>query len=116
VATFCEKYPDAITDAEREELKRQFVEYASDHPLSGDDDPDTLRSVASDIEYVGERLGVPIDDFTQGFYERADEIESERAEQKPPDDDDEGRWRSVDSYVDDVRGMFDGLQNELKQK
>ena len=115
VAAFCEKYPDAVSDVERETLKRQFVEFASDHPLSSDDDPDTLRAVASDIDYVGERLGVATDEFTQGFYERADEIESERAEPEPPDDD-EGPWRSADSYVDDVRGMFDGLQSDLKEK
>jgi hypothetical protein len=44
--------------------------------------------------------------------ERADEIESERAEPEP-DDDYEGRW-SGDSVVDDVQGMFDSLQNDLK--
>ncbi len=115
-AEFCEKYPEAVSDAEREELKREFVEFLSDHPLGSDDDPDVLRSVASDIEYVGERLGVATDEFTQSFYERADEIESERSEQEPPDDDDAGSWRRADSYVDDVRGMFDGLQSDLKQE
>jgi hypothetical protein len=116
VASFCEKYPDAVSDEERQALKARFVEFASDHPLESDDDPDTLRAVASDIEYIGERLGVATDDFTQGLYERADEIESERAEREPPDDDDEGPWRSARSYVDDVRGMFDGLENDLKEK
>jgi hypothetical protein len=116
VASFCEKYPNAVSDDEREALKAQFVEFASDHPLERDDDPDTLRTVASDIEYIGERLGVATDAFRQGLYERADEIESERAQQEPPDDDDEGPWRSTDSYVDDVRGMFDGLQNDLEEK
>lgn len=104
-----------MSDAERETLKRHLVEFASDHPLSSDDDPDTLRAVASDIEYVGERLGVATDEFTQGLYERADEVESERAEPEPPDDD-EGPRRSADSYVDDVRGMFDGLQSDLTEK
>ena len=51
---------------------------ASDHPLGSDDDPDTLRSVASDIEYVGEPFGVGTDECTQSFYERAIELESER--------------------------------------
>jgi hypothetical protein len=114
VAEFCEKYPEAVSEAEREELKREFVGFASDHPLGSDDDPDTLRSVASDIEYVGERFGVATDEFTQGLYERADELESERAEREPPDDDDDGARRSADSYVDDVRGMFDGLENALR--
>jgi hypothetical protein len=58
---------------------------------------------------------VPTDDFTQGLYVRADEIESERAEHEPPDDDDRP-WRSSESNVDDVTGMFDGLQSDLKEK
>lgn len=113
VAEFCERYPETVSQVERETLKGRFLEFASDHPLSSDDDPDTLRSVASDIEYVGERLGVETSELTQGLYERADELESERAEQEPPDDDD-GDWRSAGSYVDDIHAMFDELQNELK--
>lgn len=116
VANFVEKYPDAVSDAERSVLKTQFVEFASDHPLGNDDDPDTLRALAADIEYVGERLGVPTDEFTQGLYERAEEIESERAEQELPDDDDDRRLRSADSHADDVTSMFDGLHNDLKEK
>lgn len=42
-ANFCEKYPDAVSGAEREALRAKFVEFASDHPLGSDDDPDTLR-------------------------------------------------------------------------
>jgi hypothetical protein len=52
-ASFCERYPNAVSEGERETLRQQFVEFASDHPLRWDDDPDTLRSVASAIEYVG---------------------------------------------------------------
>ncbi len=115
VADFCEKYPDAVSDADRETLRHQFAEFASDHPLRWDDDPDMLRSVASDIEYVGERLGVATDKFTQSLYERADEVESERAEPEPPDDD-EGPSRSADAYVDDVRAMFEGLRSDLREK
>lgn len=113
--SFSEKYPDAVSAAERETLRAQFVGFASDHPLKWDDDPDTLRSVASDIEYVGERLGVVVDEFTQGLYERADELESERAEPEPPDDD-EGPPRAAGAYVDDVHGMFDGLRSDLKER
>jgi hypothetical protein len=57
-------------------------------------------------------LTSPFAHVTSTLYERADEIESERAEQEPPDDDTEGRWRSGDPPVDDVRGMFDGLHSE----
>ncbi len=114
VAEFYEKYPEAVSEAERDELRGEFEEFASDHPFSGDDDPDTLRGVASDIEYVGERLGVATDMYTRSLYERAAELEAERAEHEPTDDDDDGAWRPTDSYVDDVRGMFDGLENALK--
>lgn len=76
----------------------------------------TPCAVAGDIEYVGERLAVVTDEFTHGLYERASETESERAEQQPPDDDDEGSWGSAHSHVDDVQGMFDGLQSDLKEK
>ncbi|HEY3489828.1 MAG TPA: restriction endonuclease [Candidatus Deferrimicrobiaceae bacterium] len=113
VANFCEKFPDAVSEVEQETLRRQFVEFASDHPLGWDDDPDTLRSVASDIEYVGERLGVATDEFTQRLYGRADEVESERTD---PESLDDGPRRSTDSYVDDVRGMFDGLLSDLREK
>lgn len=94
----------------------EVTRFASDHPLSLDDEPDTLRSVAADIEYVGEKLGIATEEFTQGLYERADEIESERAEQEPPDEDDDGPWRSSESQVDDIQRMFDGLQSDLKEK
>ncbi len=60
-----------------------------------------------------ERLNVDTQDFTQSLSERADEIESERAEPEPPDDY-EGRWESSDSAVDDVQGMFDGLESDLR--
>lgn len=52
-------------------------------------------------------------EFTQSLAERADAIESERAEPEPPDDY-EGRWESSDSRVDDVQGMFGGLKNDLR--
>lgn len=115
VANFCGKYPESVFGDERDALKSQFLAFASDHPLRWDDDPDGLRQVAADLEYVGERLEVDTREFTQGFLERADEIESERAEQEPPDDD-ERPWESSEPHVDDVQGMFDGLQSDLKDR
>ena len=112
-ANFCEKYPEAVSADERDALRGQFLEFASDHPSKWDDDPDWLRQVAADLEYVGERLNVGTQEFTQSLAERADEIESERAEPEPPDDYD-GRWESSDSRVDDVQGMFDGLESDLR--
>ena len=63
---------------------------------------------------MGERFGIATEEFTQRLYERADELESERAERGPAIDDADGASRRADSYVDDVRGMFDGLENALK--
>jgi hypothetical protein len=77
-----------------------------------DSDPDWLRSIASDLESLGETFGVDAQEYTQDLLERADEIEKERAEPEP-DDDYEGRW-SGNSGVDDVGGMFDGLHSDLK--
>jgi hypothetical protein len=53
--------------------------FIDDDPLRWDDDPDFLRQVAADLDYVGEQLHVETGSVTQGLYERADEIESERA-------------------------------------
>jgi len=112
-ATFCERFPDAVSPEKRDVLRSQFLEFASDHPSRWDDDPGWLRQVAADLEYVGERLNVDTHPFTQPFIERADEIDSERADSEPSDDH-EGRWNARDSSVDDVRSMFNGLASDLQ--
>jgi hypothetical protein len=60
-----------------------------------------------------EKFGVDAQEYTQSLLERAGELESERAQPEPDDDDYGGRW-SGHSAVDDVRGMFEGLQSDLK--
>jgi nucleoid-associated protein YejK len=112
-ADFCEKYPDAVSAEEREVLRRQFLEFASDHPLRLDNNPEWLREVAADLEYIGERLDVDTQKFTQSFAERAEEIESEFADRQQPDDYEE-RWESSNLGVDDVQAMFDGLMSNLR--
>ena len=69
-AKFCETYPDVVSDAERDELKRQFEGFAPDY-ASGwdtDSDPDWLREIAGDIEGLGERLGIDAQRYTQDLY------------------------------------------------
>ena len=115
-AKFCETYPDVVSDAERDELKRQFEGFAPEY-ASGwdtDSDPDWLREIAGDIEGLGERLGIDAQRYTQDLYETADEIESERAEQEPSDDD-ERQWERADTVVDDVQGMFGDLESHLRE-
>jgi len=37
--------------------------------------------------------------------------QTERAKREPPDEDDDAVWRPADSYLDDLRGTFDELEN-----
>jgi hypothetical protein len=94
--------------------QEHFSDFAADHPLEGDDEPDVLRGAAADIEYVGARLGIDVERFTRGFCERADEIESDRAEEEPDEEDDDWSRTSSTFDVDDVRGMLEGLESDLK--
>ena len=116
-AEFCETYPDIVSDADRDELKRQFEGFASDYAngWDTDSDPDWLREIAGDIEGLGERIGVDAQRYTQDLYEKADEIESESAEEQPPDDYEE-RWERADTVVNDVQGMFGGLESDLRER
>jgi hypothetical protein len=47
--------------------------------------------------------------------ERVDKIETERAEEQPPEDYDDGEWEASLPPVDDVKAMFDGLGNDLRE-
>ena len=111
-ADFCEKYPEAVSAEERDVLKGQFFNLASVTLPIWDHDPDWLRDIVADLEYVGERLNVDAKEFAQRLAERADEIESER-ELEPPEDY-EGGWESSDFRIDDVQAMFDGLESDLR--
>ena len=114
-ANFYEKYPETLSADEHDTLKARFLAFASDHPSRWDDDPDWLHQVAADIEYVGKKLDVDTEEYTQALIERAEEIEKERAEQEPPEDD-ERRWEPSDSRVEDVQGMFESLASDLRNQ
>jgi len=113
-AECCETYSECVSGDERTSLKMEFEAFAGDYAsnFDADDDPDGLRQVASDLEALGEKFGVDTQDHTQGLLERADEIETERAEPEPEDDD--GRRWSAETVVDDVQGMFAGLESDLR--
>lgn len=115
-ATFCETYPESVAPDDRGLLKAQFVEFAQDYASGwdSDEDPDWLRGVASDLESLGGKFGVGTEEYTQSLLEKADEIETERAEPEPDDDYDD-RWRPNET-VDDVAGMFGGLESALKNE
>ena len=113
---FCDTYPDIVSDADRDAMKRQFEGFAQDYASEWDtdSDPDWLREIAGDIESLGARVGVDAERYTQDLYEKATEIENARAEQDPPDDY-EGQWKRADTVVDDVHGMFGGLESDLRE-
>jgi len=112
-ADFCKEYPETVSAEEFDILGDQFLKFASKLSQESDDDPDWLRQIAWDLEYIGEKLNVDTEDFTQNLIEQADEIENERAEQESPYDD-ERDWHPSDSMMDDVQAMFDGLKNDLR--
>jgi hypothetical protein len=114
-ASFCETYPESVTGRDREELKTHFEAFAEEYAQGWDtdSDPDFLRGIASDLESLGEKFGVNAAGYTQGLLERADELETERAE--PEVDADYEAWRADSASVpDDIDGMFQTLQNDLK--
>lgn len=113
IASFAEAFPGELPQAEIEQLRADFLRFATDYDVSDDDDPDWLRQVVADLEFVGERLEVDVTRFTEPLDSRASDIEAERAESEP-DGDDEGGWRSSPTYGDDVSDMFEGLREELE--
>jgi len=111
--SFCEAYPNEVSGRDRDVLRSKFAIFASEYGYELDDeDPDWLREVAGDLELVGRKLQVEVDRFTARLYERAEEIESERAKEEAPDNDDE-HWRPSRREGDDVHEMFDDLRNYL---
>ena len=111
--SFCEAYKAKVTDGDRDTLKFRFREFAGEYSHEHDEnDPDQLREIAADLQHVGEGLGVATDAFTQDLYERAEEIETERAENEPLEEYDED-WSRPREPVENVHGMFDSLRNDL---
>ncbi|MGC1385636.1 MAG: hypothetical protein WA823_17815, partial [Candidatus Acidiferrales bacterium] len=112
-ARFFNKYPHAIGPAELGNIKGDFLEFATDYAVGwSDDDPDWLRQVASDLEFVAENLKVDVSNFTIALNEEADKIEREIAENEPSEDDRDD-WEPS-SYRDDVNDMFQSLKEELE--
>lgn len=113
IANFANTYPDQVSPSELDQLKAKFLQFAADYSEGWDNDPDWLRQIAADLEFVGERLDVDVTRFTGRLYTRADEIETERADMEP-DVDDRDSWESSLAYSDDVHQMFEGLREELE--
>ena len=113
LAQFVEKYPDAIVATKLKNARNEFLEFASDYSDQGtDDDPDWLRQMANDLEFIGGKLETDVERFTTSLNEKADEIEIERG-QNEPDQDDREDWEPS-SHRDDVDDMFQSLKEDLE--
>ena len=112
IGHFTSIFPEEITSSTLEDIKRQFITFAREYSSGWqNEDPDWLRQVAADLEFVGERLKVDVTDFITPLYESADEVEQQRGNHEPDYDRDHAEFRSV--YSDDVDAMFLSLRDDL---
>jgi len=113
IAQFVSTYTDEVASGALDDIKTQFVKFAGEYSSGWDnEDPDWLRQVAADLEFVGKKLNVDVSEFATSLYESADNVEKERTDREPEADDrDDGDFRS--SYADDVDAMFSSLRDEL---
>jgi hypothetical protein len=116
LANFIKTYPNALTDIEREAIDEEFLKFASEYAEGwDDDDPDWLRQVAADLEFVGERLGLDVVSLTDPLYQKADEVEMERAQEEREDDYDRGEWEPPYTQGDEIEEMFNSLKEGLTE-
>jgi hypothetical protein len=113
IASFVEKYPDELSPTEIDRLRAEFMKFAAEYADAWDDDPDWLRQIAADLEFVATRLEVIVTNLTQGLEEKANEIEAERTT-ADRDVDERDDWEPSSTYSDDVDDMFQGLREELE--
>jgi hypothetical protein len=113
IASFAEKYPNLLTTTDLELLRTRFLAFAEEYSEGWEnDDPDWLRQVAGDLEFVGEKLTVDVSRLTDSLCENADEIEN-RHSRRDDDEEDDSSWRSSREHSDDVDRMFQSLRAEL---
>ena len=114
---FLKAYPEEGSDEDWGQLRSMFRKFAREYSeeWGGDSDPDWLREVAGNLEEIGSSLQVPTDQFTEDLYEKAEEIERERAEDEPPEENEED-WNEelyFSQFFENEAGMFDSLKNAL---
>ena len=102
-------YPDGLSSTELGQRKADFLQFAADYFEERDRDPDWLRQMAADLEYVGERIDVDVARFTGPLNASADELDADR-EVREPDSDDGDEWRSPATDDNDIHTMFESLR------
>jgi hypothetical protein len=109
---FVEKYSGEVSTVQIEQLKASFLEFIAENFDSWDDDPDWLRQIAADLEFVAARLNVSVANFTHGLEERANEIESDKSGMQG-DDYDRDDWEPS-TRSDGIDEMFQDLREQLE--
>lgn len=110
LARFVEKYPNGLPSTELENVKREFLDFASDYSV-GWDAPDRMREAAADLEFIGERLAIDVKEYTGPLLQEAEQIEIEGGEGEPVYDRDDSE---PGSYGDDVDQMFGSLLEDIE--
>jgi hypothetical protein len=112
-ARFASSYPETLSQTELISVKKRFLEFAPDYAEGWtDEDPDWLRDIASDFEFVGEKLELDVKGFIVSLRDKAEEIESRNPDEEP-DEDERDDWEPS-SHRDDVDDMFQSLREELE--
>jgi hypothetical protein len=115
VSLFANRYADALAPTEIEVVRNKFLEFADDYSVGwSDQDPDWLRQVAADLEFIGGNLGIDVERFTTLLHDQADEIEMDRATSEP-EEEDRVDWEPSSSR-DDVDDMFQSLRDDLESR
>lgn len=116
VGRFLESFPHAIAPQEMTRIGEEFESFCESYVSGWDDDPDSLRSVADEIETAGSRLGVDVGRFSQQLTRQADELEAERGESESEPDDSDDRWGTDVRADQGMELMFEALLNEIAER
>jgi hypothetical protein len=116
IALFVDGYPEQFAPSEISALREKFLEFATGYVNDlGNDDPESYRQIASDLEFIGWKLDADVSELAESLENWAADIEAERGSKREEEgDDDDERWEPSPAEGNDVDGMFEGLREELE--
>jgi hypothetical protein len=113
---FAESFPEALTPEDKDRISTDFERCCRDYDAGWTDDSDWIRSVADDINSVGQKLGLDVKRFVDRLIERADEVEPERGQRPDDEEDHEDRWSEEARASLDIDLMFECLLREIAER
>jgi len=116
VMRFAERFPDALAPEDKDRIRTDFERCCRDYDADWTDDPDWIRSVAGDINSVGQKLGLDVKRFVDRLTERAEEVEPEHGRRPDNEEDHEDRWSEEVRASLDIDLMFEGLLHEITER